>query len=130
MLVHYFDRTGQTGIDPRILENVRKGFNLWKDTARDAVRYLAKDPAVHPRRIGLLGFSLGSALALSVASEKELGVAAARISSALGSQNRMRDMVLIDTDRCAMRPIVSKVKLLVLPVDAFVRCSESPLRAT
>jgi carboxymethylenebutenolidase len=75
-LAHYFDRTGQKEIDPQIPDNVRKGFGRWKDTVRDAVRYLAKDPGVHPSRIGLLGFSLGSVLGLSVAMEKELGVAA------------------------------------------------------
>jgi dienelactone hydrolase len=76
LLVHYFDRTGQKGINPRIPENVQKGFGPWKETVRDAVKHLAADPDVNPRRIGLLGFSLGSFLALSVAMDKELGVAA------------------------------------------------------
>jgi carboxymethylenebutenolidase len=76
LLVHYFDRTGQKGINPRSPENVHKGFDQWKDTVRDAVKLLARDPGVNPKRIGLLGFSLGSLLALSVAMDKELGVAA------------------------------------------------------
>jgi carboxymethylenebutenolidase len=76
LLVHYFDRTGQKGINPRIPENVRQGFDQWKDTVRDAVKLLARDPGVNAKSIGLLGFSLGSFLALSVAMDRELGVAA------------------------------------------------------
>jgi len=76
MLVHYFDRTGHVQVDPRKVEEIRKHFPAWRDTVRDAVKHLASRPNVDPRRVGLLGFSLGSFLSLSVAMEKDVGVAA------------------------------------------------------
>jgi dienelactone hydrolase len=76
LLVHYLDRTGHERVDPRKLDDLRKHFPAWRETVRDAVKLLASQPSVDPRRVGLLGFSLGSFLALSVAMEKEMGVAA------------------------------------------------------
>jgi carboxymethylenebutenolidase len=76
LLVHYFDRTGHVQVDPLKLDELRKYFPVWRETVRDAVKLLASQPNVDPRRVGLLGFSLGSFLALSVAMEKDVGVAA------------------------------------------------------
>jgi dienelactone hydrolase len=63
-ILHYFDRTGTSYADkPTIFRN----FAAWMGTLWDAVSHVAKQPAVDPERIGLLGFSLGAYLSLSAA---------------------------------------------------------------
>jgi dienelactone hydrolase len=76
LMVHFFDRTGhQKGIDdPKKIRE--EDFRAWMGAVRDAVHYARKLPNVKRERVGLLGFSLGGFLCLSVAAEKELGVAA------------------------------------------------------
>src|SRR3974390_2119594 len=63
--LHYFNRTDHSFITgkPTIVAN----FPLWGKTVWDAISHIEKLPEVDPRRIGLLGFSLGAYLALSVA---------------------------------------------------------------
>jgi dienelactone hydrolase len=74
VMVHFFDRTGHNGVDPKkILE---KDFRAWMATVRDAVRHIRELPEVEPKRVGLLGFSLGGFLSISVAADKDLGIAA------------------------------------------------------
>jgi dienelactone hydrolase len=89
LLVHYFDRTGNTQenrktieesfrffFDPKAVKNpqdlraMRQHFTAWKDTIRQAVRYAAALPHVDSQHIGLAGFSLGAALALAAAGEE------------------------------------------------------------
>ncbi len=72
-LVHYFDRTGISRID---LKDIKEHFLDWTDTVRAAVAYAAKQPHVDPKRIGLLGFSLGAYLSLAVAARDDLRIAA------------------------------------------------------
>jgi len=64
-VLHYFDRTGHEEVNdkPTILRN----FPAWGKTVWDAISHFEKQPEVDPARIGLLGFSLGAYLALSVA---------------------------------------------------------------
>ena len=65
-VVHYFDRTGTvTATDKRTIFG---NFPAWGKTVWDAVGHVAEHPQVDAERIGLLGFSLGGYLALSVAS--------------------------------------------------------------
>jgi carboxymethylenebutenolidase len=65
-VVHYFDRTGTlTATDKRTIFG---NFPAWGKTVWDAVGHVAEHPRVDAERIGLLGFSLGGYLALSVAS--------------------------------------------------------------
>jgi carboxymethylenebutenolidase len=94
LLVHYFDRTG-TGAkelpalrEPflrwakgqRLQDDERQTsaahFEAWTDAVRDAVRYARARPNVDGTRVGLVGFSLGAFLALSVAAEEDLEIAA------------------------------------------------------
>jgi len=61
-VLHYFDRT-EVNDKPTILRH----FPAWGKTVWDAISHLDELPEVDSKRIGLLGFSLGAYLALSVA---------------------------------------------------------------
>lgn len=63
-VVHYFDLTGTTVADP---STMKAKFPAWLKAVADGVTNAAKQPNVDARRVGLLGFSLGSYLSLSLA---------------------------------------------------------------
>ena len=63
-IVHYFDGTGIKSADASA---IARNFSSWMLTVGDAITELARSEDVDPGRIGLLGFSLGSYLALSTA---------------------------------------------------------------
>lgn len=63
-VVHYFERTGTLWADDR---TIRQNFEPWVKTISDAITFASKQPGVDGARVGLLGFSLGGYLALSVA---------------------------------------------------------------
>lgn len=65
-VLHYFDRTGTTHATDK--QTIFRNFPAWGKTVWDAISHLEQHPQVDPKRIGLLGFSLGAYLALSVAS--------------------------------------------------------------
>src|ERR1700751_2109766 len=65
-VVHYFDRTGTTGVADK--QTAIRNFPAWGKTLWDAISPVARQPQVDAERVGLLGFSLGAYLALSVAS--------------------------------------------------------------
>jgi dienelactone hydrolase len=62
---HYFDRTGTTQVTDK--PTIMRNFPAWGKTLWDAISFIEKHPQVDAQRIGLLGFSLGAYLALSVA---------------------------------------------------------------
>ena len=64
--VHYFESTGTLRADFQTLSD---GIHvpLWLATIRDAIAHIAKRPNVDPRRIALVGISLGAFLSLAVA---------------------------------------------------------------
>jgi carboxymethylenebutenolidase len=64
-VLHYFDRTGTAGVADK--QTAVRHFPVWGKTVWDAVSLVARQPQVDPANIGLLGFSLGAYLALSVA---------------------------------------------------------------
>jgi carboxymethylenebutenolidase len=64
-VLHYFDRTGTTGVADK--QTAMRHFPLWGKTVWDAITHIERRPEVDPQSIGLLGFSLGAYLALSVA---------------------------------------------------------------
>ncbi len=66
--VHYFDRTQTTRADPALLQD---GIHvpLWLATAKDALAHIAALPSIDPRRIALIGISLGAFLSLALATE-------------------------------------------------------------
>jgi carboxymethylenebutenolidase len=63
-VLHYFDRTGTTGVADK--KTAIRHFPLWGKTVWDAITHIEGQTAVDPHGIGLLGFSLGAYLALSV----------------------------------------------------------------
>jgi len=65
-LVHYFDQTGTVRADPA---TIGKSFATWMITIGDALTAVSKQDNVDSKRLGLLGFSLGSYLSLSLASQ-------------------------------------------------------------
>jgi carboxymethylenebutenolidase len=63
-VLHYFERTGTTEAADKA--TIVRHFFPWAKTVWDAVSFVADQPRVDAERIGLLGFSLGAYLALSV----------------------------------------------------------------
>jgi carboxymethylenebutenolidase len=63
-VVHYFDLTGTLVADPK---SMRENFAGWMRVVADGVSYAIRQPNVDPNRVGLVGFSLGSYLSLSLA---------------------------------------------------------------
>jgi carboxymethylenebutenolidase len=63
-LIHYLDRTGERRVEYRM---IRERYPLWAATIRDGLTWLAGQPGVAPERLGLVGISLGGALALTTA---------------------------------------------------------------
>lgn len=64
-VLHYFDRTGTTGVADK--QTAIRNFPAWGKTVWDAISHVERCAEVEPQGIGLLGFSLGAYLALSVA---------------------------------------------------------------
>lgn len=62
--VHYFDRTGDTIAS---LDGMKRSFPPWSRTIRDALTWLGEREEVDRDRLGIVGVSLGAALALHVA---------------------------------------------------------------
>ena len=62
--VHYFDRTGTVRADPA---TILDGYHvpLWLETVNAALETIADRPTTNPRRIALLGISLGAFLSLA-----------------------------------------------------------------
>lgn len=63
-LLHYLDRTGERRV---AYSTLRERYPLWLATIRDGLTWAAGRPDVDPDRLGILGVSLGAALALSAA---------------------------------------------------------------
>lgn len=64
--VHYLDRTGERRVS---YSTLRQRFPLWAETTADALTWLATRPGVDRERLGIMGISLGAALALHVAAD-------------------------------------------------------------
>jgi carboxymethylenebutenolidase len=65
-VLHYFDRTGTTQVADK--QTIFRNFPAWGKTVWDAIGHIEQHPQVDAKSMGLLGFSLGAYLALSVAS--------------------------------------------------------------
>jgi dienelactone hydrolase len=64
-LVHYLDRTGEKRAS---FSTLFQNFVPWMGTVQDALAFASEHPGADPRRIGIVGISLGAALGLAVAS--------------------------------------------------------------
>ena len=64
LLVHYLDRTGDRRAS---YFTIGRNLGAWTETARDAVTWASRQPGIDPNRIGLLGVSLGGAIAMQAA---------------------------------------------------------------
>jgi carboxymethylenebutenolidase len=67
-LPHYFERTGTKTGGPG--ENVAN-FRAWSETIKDVIEKARKAEGVQGEKVGLLGFSLGAFLSLSVATHDQ-----------------------------------------------------------
>lgn len=63
LVPHYF---GRVKPDPKNAQKNTRSYAVWERTVSDTVGFAAKRPDVDPKRIGLLGLSLGSWVAISV----------------------------------------------------------------
>lgn len=62
--VHYLDRTRDRRV---IYSRIKQDYPTWMSVTRDAVSWIATHPGVDPDRIGIVGISLGAALAIDTA---------------------------------------------------------------
>lgn len=66
-ILHYFDVTpavaARGGVSPHEIQG--RNFVAWQAAVSAAVCWVASQPGIDPQRVGLMGFSLGSYLALS-----------------------------------------------------------------
>jgi carboxymethylenebutenolidase len=94
VLPHYFDRTATREADVKAIRErflsyarnpkpsdeerqaVAADFDAWTATVRDAVTYLRRLPNVDAEHVGLVGFSLGGCLALTVAAQEDQKISA------------------------------------------------------
>jgi carboxymethylenebutenolidase len=79
-VVHYFDRTGHSWAAPGEIE---RHFLDWMETVRDAISFIVQQPEVDAGRLGLLGFSLGAYLSLSLATQEDRIAAVAELFGGL-----------------------------------------------
>jgi carboxymethylenebutenolidase len=82
-VLHYFERTGHNWVAPSQIES---HFLDWLETVKDAVSFVAGQPGVNANRIGLLGFSLGAFLSLSLATQDSRIAAVAELFGGLPEQ--------------------------------------------
>ncbi len=68
LLVHYFDATGTRWADST---TIARDFLDWMETVAAAVTFAEAKRNVEPHSIGLIGFSLGASVALSLASQDD-----------------------------------------------------------
>ncbi|AWN51067.1 dienelactone hydrolase family protein [Methylobacterium sp. 17Sr1-1] len=108
--VHYLDRTGDRRVN---YSRLRQDFPLWVGTVRDALSWLAQQPGVDAERLGIVGISLGAALALETAA----------------SDGRVRAIVdyfgPLPEDLAARRPRLPPTLILHGARDAIVPVSQA-----
>lgn len=66
-LPHFFEATGTSWAR---LDTIRQYFSEWMLTISDAIDFAATQPAADPKRVGVIGFSLGAYLGLALGSQQ------------------------------------------------------------
>lgn len=119
---HYFERTGTGWANDSI---IRREFPTWMRTIRDAITYATMQPGVDPERVGLLGFSLGGFLALSIASLDERVKAVVEYFGGLPEEfagtKRMPPVLILHGEADSVVPVAEARKL-----DRVLRVLEVP----
>lgn len=68
LIPHFFDSTNTNVLDPsKMIGELSKNALVWLKVLQDTVDFAAKQPEIDDKRIGLMSFSIGSYLALTVA---------------------------------------------------------------
>ena len=113
LVPHYFQRTGTTWASD---DESRRHFLAWMEAVRDALDFAARMPQVEAERVGLLGFSLGGYLALSVAALDERVCAVVEFFGGLphelqASLRRMPPVLILHGDADQRVPVSEAHKL-------------------
>lgn len=66
-LVHYFNRTGDWHVTD--VDEIHAKVPVWTATMKDAVNFVEMQPQVDKKRIGMVGISLGGAVAIATAAQ-------------------------------------------------------------
>src|SRR5205823_8192282 len=117
LLLHYLEGAGG-GV--RRLAQSPAHFLTWMQNVADAVGYATSQPCADRGRVGLVGFSLGAYLALSVAAQDERVAAVVDCFGGLpdvfapGVQ-RMPPVLILHGDADGLVPVTEALKLQRLP---------------
>jgi carboxymethylenebutenolidase len=114
--VHYLDRTGESRVSYATLA---ERYPAWTATVADGVGWLATQPDVDPARLGLIGISLGAALALSTAAADRRIKAVVEYSGPLPqglaeSEPRLPATLILHGDDDRIVPVRNAVELEAL----------------
>lgn len=112
-VVHYFQRTGHDWVYP---SQIQDHFLSWLETLDDAVTYISQQPGVDTSRIGLLGFSLGAFLSLSLATRDRRIAAVAELFGGLPEHfvpdaGRLPPVLILHGERDTVVPVAEARKL-------------------
>jgi dienelactone hydrolase len=106
-VVHYFDLTGTVVAD---LPAIKANFQAWMKVVADGVTNASKQPNVDPGRVGLIGFSLGSYLSVS------LSVFDARVSAVVEYFGGLPDVLVKEVKTLPPTLILHGDADLIVPV--------------
>lgn len=102
-LVRYFERTGTSYAGDA---TIYRHYQVWSDTIHDAVSFISADSLVDPKRVAVLGYSLGGYLAVTQGARDPRVAAVIEIAGGLdkespGRTKRMPPTLILhgDADR-------------------------------
>lgn len=115
-MIHYLDRTGESRAS---YGTIGQNFAAWTDTLRDAVSFVAGQPGVARGRIGMLGTSLGGALAIETAAGDPRVTAVANyfgfVPRGLAERaKRLPPTLILHGERDAIVPVANAYQLQAL----------------
>ena len=118
---HYFERTDTVWADER---TIRREFPAWMATVRDTIASAQAQPGIDRSRIGLLGFSLGAYLALSVAALDERVKAVVEYFGGLPEEfaaglKRMAPVLILHGEQDSVVPVAeaSRLEAVLKPLN-------------
>jgi len=121
---HYFERTGHTWVSS---SQIQDHFLAWLETLRDGLAYIAEQPGVDPRRIALMGFSLGGFLSLALATQEPRIAAVAELFGGLPDHfvqdaAKLPPVLILHGERDTTVPVAEAKKLETLLKQHNVPC--------